>query len=117
VLEVAWSLQHLWLGFNELETLPVCIEELTALKTLHVHHNRINRLPPTVGLCLVELTDLDISNNLMHKIPLEFANLKKLTSFELRSNPWEMIPEELVNRGTVSIIYFLQNLKVLFICV
>ena len=111
VMEVAWSLQGLFLSFNELVTLPVCIEELTALKTLHVHHNRINRLPPTIGLCLLELRDLDISHNVMHRLPLEFANLKKLTNFELRHNPWEMIPEELVGRGTVSIVYFLQNLK------
>jgi Leucine-rich repeat (LRR) protein len=93
VMEVAWSLQSLWLGFNDLETLPVCIEELTGLKTLHLHHNRITRLPPTVGLCLLELTDLDISHNQMQRLPLEFANLKKLVNFELRNNPWEMIPE------------------------
>jgi len=111
VMEVAWSLQSLWLSFNELETLPVCIEELTGLKTLHVNHNRITRLPPTVGLCLLELTDLDISHNQMVRLPLEFANLKKLQNFELRNNPWEMIPQEMVGRGTVTIIYFLQNLK------
>jgi len=111
VMEVAWSLQSLWLSFNDLETLPVCIEELTGLKTLHIHHNRITRLPPTVGLCLLELTDMDISHNQLTRLPLEFANLKKLTSFELRANPWEMIPEEMTGRGTITIIYFLQNLK------
>ena len=63
-MEVAWSLQSLWLSFNDLETLPVCIEELTGLKTLHVNHNRITRLPPTVGLCLLELTVLFYHTNI-----------------------------------------------------
>ena len=98
-------------SYNHLETLPVCIEELTALKTLHLHHNRIDRLPPTLGLCLLQLTDLDISHNRMSKIPLEFANLKSLERFNIRDNPWEMIPEELVDINIHLLLKFLQNLK------
>lgn len=86
MLELAWTLKALWINHNELDTLPICIEELSGLQTLHIHHNRITKLPPVVGLCLTELTNLDLSFNQMTRLPLEFGNLKKLANFEVTSD-------------------------------
>jgi hypothetical protein len=32
----------------------------------------------------------------MTRLPLEIANLESLERFELRGNPWETIPEEMI---------------------
>jgi hypothetical protein len=86
-LELAWTLKALYINHNDLETLPICIEELSGLQTLHIHHNRITKLPPVVGLCLTELTDLDLSYNQMTRLPLEFGNLKKLSRYSEVPSP------------------------------
>ena len=62
-LELGWWIRSLWLSYNDLDMLPICIEEMTTLKTLHLHHNRILRLPPTLGISLTSLKDLDICYN------------------------------------------------------
>ena len=44
----------------------------------------------------------------MTRLPLEMAGLVNITRFELRGNPWETIPEELIEAGTVGIVRFLR---------
>ena len=110
VLELASDLHSLWLSFNNLDCLPICAEELTRLRVLHVHHNQLLRLPPSLGLALMDLRDLDISSNCLRRVPLELANLVKLERFAIADNPWEMVPSEMIGRGTVSLLAYLVSM-------
>jgi Leucine-rich repeat (LRR) protein len=99
VMELRTVLTELWLDNNHLETLPTIYGHLTSIVSLHVEHNRIVRLPETIGLKLLKMTDLNISNNKLTLIPLEYANLRKLKIFEVVNNPWVMLPAEIISKN------------------
>nr|CAD7439036.1 unnamed protein product [Timema bartmani] len=74
------SLQELWLDHNQLQHLPpvsssLSLEcRLSQLGVLSLRDNKLQYLPPDVGLCK-ELHVLDVSGNRLQYLPLSLANL------------------------------------------
>jgi len=99
VMELRSVLTELWLDNNQIETLPTIYGHLTNIVSLHIEFNKILRLPEIIGIMIPQMTELNISNNLLTLIPLEYANLRKLKVFEVRNNPWIMLPAEIISKN------------------
>jgi len=99
-------LQSMNLGDNRLISLPV-LKNLTALKTVYIHNNKIKKftgvfvnslkmefisasnnalqeLPPE--LANMTLKNLNVANNNISSIPIEYKNMKNLTNLDLSGN-------------------------------
>ena len=65
-------LQELDLSHNLIDALPASIGALECLTTLHLHHNRLRQLPPSLSRTLVARThNLTLAGNpLVHPFPL-----------------------------------------------
>ena len=63
---------------NNLHTLPVELEEMVdALTALDVSHNKISEYPSNLYVCK-KLRELDLSHNLLEKVPLSVGDLELL---------------------------------------
>ncbi|XXG57441.1 hypothetical protein AAC387_Pa03g4591 [Persea americana] len=113
------SLVELDASFNELTYLPTNIgHELVNLQKLLVHLNKIRslptsicemsnfsdltELPDTIG-DLINLRELDLSNNQIHALPDTFGRLDKLTKLNLDQNPFVIPPMDVVNKGVEAV--------------
>lgn len=94
-----------------LTELPMELFELTQLESLILgryrtdYKNRIKTLPKEIGL-LVNLTILDLTDNLFSELPSELSNLTKLNRLVLSNNKFTALPK---------VVTTLTNLKELFI--
>jgi Leucine-rich repeat (LRR) protein len=59
-------------GYNQLESLPDCIGELTLLKEMRVGYNQLHQLPASIT-DLSNLRRLHIGYNPLHGLPENFA--------------------------------------------
>ena len=55
--------------------LPASLRDLTHLTELYLYSNRLATLPPEVG-CLVNLSTLGLSENVITSLPDQLANLQ-----------------------------------------
>ena len=73
--------------------------QLPNLKYLHLDNDGIENLPRSIVL-LKNLERLYLNGNLIHRVPIELGELKKLNYLELQNNP--LLPDrinELQNQG------------------
>ena len=78
------NLKHLYLGFNDLELLPLCIFELN-LETLSLRQNGLIHLPKYIGW-LDNLKHLDLGGNQLNYIPRSISELSNLKYLHLWGN-------------------------------
>jgi Leucine-rich repeat (LRR) protein len=89
-------LEHLNIGYTDLEFLPCSIGSLTNLKKLRLPHNRLTSLPPEIGW-LRNLQKLDLSYNQLPTLPVEIVNLSSLKWLDLKNNQLTFLPEVIGN--------------------
>lgn len=66
----------------------------------------MTELPETLG-DLVNLRELDLSNNQIRALPYSFGRLEKLTKLNLDQNPIIVPPIEVVNQGAEAVKEFM----------
>ena len=76
----------------KLKEIPFEIRNLRKLKKLFLNGNNLTALTPAIG-CLTDLSELNLSNNSLRKLPGSFANLK-LTSLYLGFNAEFITPPD-----------------------
>lgn len=94
------SLYLLDAHFNELCGLPSAIGKLSSLEILNLSSNfsDMKELPFSFG-DLLNLREVDLSNNQIHALPDSFGRLDKIEKLNLEQNPLAMPPAEVVKEG------------------
>ena len=87
------ELQSLILNCNNLEFLPNQ-ESLVSLATLHIDHNKIERLPDGI-YNLLHLAEIHASNNNIQEIGSEISEMPSLRLLDLSNNSLNEVPVEL----------------------
>jgi Leucine-rich repeat (LRR) protein len=62
-------LNTLQLGHNQLQQLPACLGQLTALTSLSIENNRLQQVEPGALEGLVKLEVLQLQNNQLQQLP------------------------------------------------
>ncbi|WP_414655270.1 leucine-rich repeat domain-containing protein [Flavihumibacter sp. UBA7668] len=89
------NLRMLDLGHNKLKKIPSSIGDLKKLDSyLYLHNNKIEDLPGEIGK-LELLRYLNCSNNLLTNLPSSIGNLKNLIEFKLANNQLSDLPKEI----------------------
>ncbi len=80
------NLEELYLDNNQLEgALPAEIRKMPKLRILDAHTNNLTGIPAEIGQ-LSNLKEINFSGNSLDTYPLEFGNLKNLTTLNLLRN-------------------------------
>jgi len=104
------ALEKLFLNENELAEIPSEIGRLTNLVELNLDENRLT-LVPTELAKMQSLEILNINQNTLTDLPNEIY-LLPLKMFGIDDNPFDGIPEEVVEGGSQEVFDFLgQRLK------
>jgi Leucine-rich repeat (LRR) protein len=91
------------LTFNQLQTLPDEIGQLSKLRKLYLAGNRLVSLPPEIGH-LSQLQRLYLEMNDLTSLPPLMANLTALQRLDLRDNPFSSVSEEVFEREPMTMI-------------
>jgi len=91
------ELNHLDLGFCQIDSLPSGIQKLTHLTYLSLTFNDSLKILPTEIGKLTNLTSLELTQNNLSSLPAEIGNLPHLTSLVLSSNSLSSLPAEIGN--------------------
>ena len=96
------SLTRLYLGWNDLVTLPDGIfDQLTSLTWLSLGHNAFSTLPDGIFDQLTSLTRLDLMENDLVALPDGiFDQLTSLTEFDLGGNALSTLPDGIFDQLT-----------------
>lgn len=79
-------LEILYLGGNQLSSVPVELGTLRRLRALNLCDNKIESLPSTL-VKLTHLQSLSLHNNRLTILPVELVKLRNLEELSLRENP------------------------------
>lgn len=85
---------ELWLGGNDLTSIPPEIGKLKGLTMLALSGNKLTFIPPEIGH-LRRLISLYLSRNQLTSIPPEIGQLQNLTVLTLEGNQLTSIPPEI----------------------
>lgn len=96
------------LSFNQLNSVPDFIQT-TKLSTLNLSNNRLTVFPGICNNSLVNLSELQLSNNALEEIPSTISLLTALKNFDVSHNKIKSIPAELVECGKLKEINFKDN--------
>lgn len=89
------KLKELYIGNNQLSSLPPEIGRLTNLTTLSVGDNELSSLPAEIGQ-LTNLRTLSVNNNQLGTLPPEIGQLTNLTALFLQHNETLAIPDSIL---------------------
>jgi CCR4-NOT transcription complex subunit 6 len=99
----------LYLNNNKLNALPQeFFHELRALITLDLSYNVLLRLPPGISN-LIHLEKLSLSSNRITELPVEMGQLYHLKEMDLSGNPLVSPPHNIVDSGTNNVISYLRD--------
>ena len=82
------NLKELYLHHNRISYFPASLSRLTSLRVLRINDNYFAAFPDPI-LALTNLENLDISRNQLQSVPLEFGRYEKLRILVMTENPWE----------------------------
>ena len=100
---------HLDLSYNQLNSLPLEISQLSNLTELVLHNNQLSSLLPEIRQ-LSNLTELYLSCNQLNSLPPEISQLSNLTELFLSNNPQlTSPPPEIVEQGIEAIFSYLRE--------
>ena len=102
------ALKNLYLGNNQLTSLPESIENLTALTGLYLNQNQLTSLPVSIGN-LTALTGLYLGNNQLTSLPDSFGNLTALKLLYLGGNQLKLLPESFGNLSALTELHLARN--------
>ncbi|KAG0430309.1 hypothetical protein HPB47_022798, partial [Ixodes persulcatus] len=103
------KLKELHAGSNGIQELPIeVIETLLSLRTLDLKNNRLKTLSPDITM-IQGLERLDLSNNDLSSLPYELGALVHLKGLGVEGNPLRTIRRDIVKRGTVHLLKWLQD--------
>ena len=85
------SVEQVYLKQCELISFPKWLERLINLTHINISHNVISKIPSEISL-LQNLAFLDVSNNYVTTIPVELCELKNLKYLDLGGNLIDEIP-------------------------
>ncbi|XP_040063471.1 leucine-rich repeat-containing protein 40 [Ixodes scapularis] len=103
------KLKELHAGSNGIRELPIeVIETLLSLRTLDLKNNRLKTLSPDITM-IQGLERLDLSNNDLASLPYELGALVHLKGLGVEGNPLRTIRRDIVKRGTVHLLKWLQD--------
>ena len=86
-------------GNKKVESLPECLRNLTNLHKLNISNTSITRLPSAIERCN-NLEELNICNYKFREFPTVIYKLKKLSTVEAISVPFEVLGEDFVKLWT-----------------
>ncbi|CAN8003981.1 unnamed protein product [Ixodes hexagonus] len=96
-------------GSNGIKELPIeVIETLLSLRTLDLKNNRLSTLSSDITM-IQGLERLDLSNNDLSSLPYELGALVHLKGLGVEGNPLRTIRRDIVKRGTVHLLKWLQD--------
>jgi len=103
------NLVNLYLGYNSIDKIPKCINELSNLVNLCLENNSITEIPKQVCQ-LSKLRMLQMENNKIDKIPTEIGQMKNLEWLCLRDNNITEIPSTIGDVTKLKIFWISDNL-------
>jgi Leucine-rich repeat (LRR) protein/AAA15 family ATPase/GTPase len=83
------NLSYLHLDTNNFNEFPIQILDLINLKELNLSNNQISKLPAEIN-CLEQLHSIDLQNNNFQQFPVQLLNLPNLTRPLLSGNPYTL---------------------------
>lgn len=102
-------LKELHAGNNCIKEFPIeVIETLLGVKTLDLKWNKLSSLSPDITM-IQGLERLDLSNNNLASLPYELGTLVHLKGLGVEGNPLRAIRRDIVKRGTVHLLKWLQD--------
>lgn len=131
-----FSLTHLTLHNNKLDSLPENIGDLQNLREIRIDHNQITRLPDSICTLqhlrllhidgnpitslpeeigkLSELLDLGIGSCSIDRLPQSFTKLSKLILFWFEQRSFDNVPHEIISGGRDTLRDIMEYLQFLF---
>ncbi|MEM6361709.1 MAG: hypothetical protein AAF731_16570 [Bacteroidota bacterium] len=82
--------------------------QLTKLKQLYLHHNRLSYIPESINK-LSDLKVFRINDNYLSEFPLQILGLQGLKNLDISSNQIASIPEDIREFDQLEIFYFQNN--------
>ncbi|CAI2357212.1 unnamed protein product [Caenorhabditis sp. 36 PRJEB53466] len=107
IRRLAPTLAYLDFSSNQLHRLQSQLKHLKALRVLKISKNKIEDFPSE--MCSLELRTLDLAQNNMSFLPLDFVKMTNLRNLQLDCNPMRSPPMEIVNRGIVHIFKWIDG--------
>ncbi|XP_059485503.1 leucine-rich repeat-containing protein 40-like [Neocloeon triangulifer] len=102
------QLREINLSFNRFESIPSCLFGLPAMEILIARDNKIKEID-TAGLASIpRLATLDLSNNDIGSVPPQLG-LLKLHCLELAGNSFKVPRQNILCKGTPSILSYLRD--------
>ncbi|CAG9763068.1 unnamed protein product [Ceutorhynchus assimilis] len=95
------GLKHLSVQFNNFQSFPECLKELTTLVSLNISHNPIKHLREDID-CFKELKCLWCNSCGLKTIPKSLGNLSKLETFGARNNEIKILPKTITQLKELS---------------
>lgn len=96
------NLRVLLVGGNRLQSIPPEIGLLQNLNEFVAFNNRLTEIPPEL-FTLAMLQKLDLSFNLLHAVPDQIIDLRQLREVKLGHNRLTRIPDVMVNVGMLHV--------------
>ncbi|KAL6071665.1 Glucose-repressible alcohol dehydrogenase transcriptional effector [Balamuthia mandrillaris] len=108
-LSIYTHLTVLWLNNNKLTSLPeVLFHKLTNLTRLNLSSNLLTRLPDSIGR-LIRLEELNLAHNMLQELPLLMGRLYRLKRLRLENNPLLSPPQVVLQQSVDHIVGFLRE--------
>ncbi|CAG8480701.1 9919_t:CDS:2 [Scutellospora calospora] len=96
------QLRELHLSQNDLEHVPQSIKQTEMLSFLNLNSNRLKELEHGSLEVIGELTNLQVENNLLLRLPDKFAEFTKLSIINVANNSFSVFPQVICNIVTLS---------------
>lgn len=102
------TLRTLWLDDNQLEQFPICLCQLTGLRSLRLTGNDLETLPASIS-ALQDLHTLAVDNNRLRDFPAGCLRMPKLKHLWLRQNKIVGLPESLASMSSLETLSVSSN--------
>lgn len=105
------KLREINIGNNRFESVPKCIYNLGNLEILIACNNKIEEIDASENAlgALKRLATLDLSNNNLKHVPSILGNMTQLTSILLHGNCFRSPRNQILAKGTASILCYLRD--------
>lgn len=101
------------LAENKVRILPGSVSKFKNLRSLDMHSNELEAIPPDLGMC-TQLTHVDLSHNHLMGLPAEIGRLDKVKYFDISDNQVELLPDTIGNMTSLTELNLDSN-KLIFI--
>jgi len=91
------SLDTLILSDNGIKSIPATFGHMMNLRILRMKNNALTLLPPELETLGKTLTELDVSNNNLIRLPNEIGKLKRLVQLDISGNQIQQLPPNIGN--------------------